>query len=109
MLYTDSSPSRKPGKPPVLDTDVLYFGATDNSSGSQELIVASNCECWRQTTRGQFDVYPAAGNHCSIVLRADEFGVIGRALAQRVALLRNPAWIPSPDSTKSGTEDFQTC
>jgi len=96
-------------KPPVLDTDVLYFGATDNSSGSQELIVASNCECWRQTTRGQFDVYPAAGNHCSIVLRADEFGVIGRALAQRVALLRNPAWIPSPDSTKSGTEDFQTC
>jgi len=75
-------------EPPVLDTDVLYFGATDNSSGSYELIAASNYESWHRATRGQFEAHPVSGTHCSIVLSASEFAVIGRAFGERVALLR---------------------
>lgn len=96
-------------EPPVLDTDVLYFGATDKSSGAYELIVASNYESWHQTTRGQFEAYPASGTHCSIVLSANEFGVIGRALGERLALLRNSGVVPSSASSRPVAPEGQNC
>lgn len=74
--------------PPVLDTRVLYFSATENPCSSHNLIESSNQDCWRQITRGRFDVSPVPGTHCSIVRSASEFEVIGRALAGRVAELR---------------------
>ena len=94
-------------EPPVLDTDVLYFGATDNSSGSSELTAASNYESWHHTTCGQFEAYPASGTHCSIVLSANEFGVIGRTLGERLDLLRNSGGTSASTSARPVTPDRQ--